>query len=73
MTYTGTMTLAYRANGGTFDVDFEIGPDYPDHDGVQWTARDSENGHELHDDTFYDVYGDWIRSEILQYAEENFV
>lgn len=69
MTYTGTITLAYRANGGTFDVNYTVSTrttDYDADDGIDWIATDNETGHELCDDDFIDYYGDWIREQILE-------
>lgn len=64
-TYEGTITLAYRANGGAFDVEYKAGPDPVDGGfDITWTARDGETGHELCSDDFIDYYGDWVRSQI---------
>ncbi len=67
MDYKGELTLAYRANGGTFDVEWETESDPVDGGlNINWTARDSENGHELVDDDFVDYYGDWIYEQIME-------
>lgn len=67
MDYKGEMTLAYRVNGGTFDVEWETESDPVDGGlNINWTARDSENGHELCSDDFVDYYGDWIREQIME-------
>lgn len=61
-THAGTITLSYRANGGTFDVEYTSDP----HEGIYWTATDNETGYELCDDDFIDYYGDWILSQIKE-------
>lgn len=69
MTIEGEITLAYRANGGTFDVHYiaqNVDGECDDRDPIEWEAFDSETGHPMVDEDFIDYYGDWILQQIKE-------